>query len=112
MDPAPGRELFDVVYGRFLLTHLPDPAAALANMRERLVPGGVLVVEDIDCTGHFCEPDSPAFRRFVELYTRTVQSRGGDPNIGPRLPDYCGTPGSPARPQRRSASGDLGRGPS
>ena len=44
MDPAPGRELFDVVYGRFLLTHLPDPAAALANMRERLVPGGVLVV--------------------------------------------------------------------
>jgi SAM-dependent methyltransferase len=86
MDPAPGRELFDVVYGRFLLTHLPDPAAALAKMRERLVPGGVLVVEDIDCTGHFCEPDSPAFRRFVELYTRTVQSRGGDPNIGPRLP--------------------------
>jgi hypothetical protein len=46
----------------------------------------VLVVEDIDCTGHFCEPDSSAFRRYVELYTRVVQGRGCDPNIGSRLP--------------------------
>ena len=69
-----------------MLTHLPDPAMALTSMRRRLVPGGVLIVEDIDCTGHFCEPDSPAFWRYVELYTQAVQSRGCDPNIGPRLP--------------------------
>jgi SAM-dependent methyltransferase len=86
MDRAPDGDRFDVVYTRFLLTHLPDPAAALANLRGRLVAGGVLIVEDIDCTGHFCEPDSPAFRRYVELYTEAVQGRGCDPNIGPRLP--------------------------
>ena len=85
-DPPPDGERFDVVYARFLLTHLPDPAAALGNMCERLVPGGVLVVEDIDFTGNFCEPHSAAFWRYVELYTRAVQSRGCDPNIGPRLP--------------------------
>ena len=77
---------FDVVYARFLLTHLADPAALLAAMRRHLRPGGVLVVEDIDYRGHFAEPECGALRRAVELYTRSVQRRGADPNIGPRLP--------------------------
>jgi len=80
-----GRD-FDVVYARFLLTHLSDPAAALAAMRRALRPGGLLVVEDIDFAGHFCDPDSVPFRRYVELYTAVVRRHGGDPNIGPRLP--------------------------
>jgi hypothetical protein len=55
-------------------------------MTERLEPEGVLVVEDIDCSGHFCHPPSPAFSRYVEWYTKAAQARGCDPNIGPRLP--------------------------
>ena len=86
MEPALDGDRFDVVYARFVLTHLPDPAKALANLCGHLAPGGVLVAEDIDCTGHFCEPHSPAFWRYVELYTKAVQRRGCDPNIGPRLP--------------------------
>jgi hypothetical protein len=46
----------------------------------------VLVVEDIDCSGHFCYPPSPAFARYVEWYIETARARGCDPNIGPRLP--------------------------
>ena len=42
---------FDVVYARFLLTHLKDPAEALTGMRQILRPGGVAIVEDIDCHG-------------------------------------------------------------
>jgi 2-polyprenyl-3-methyl-5-hydroxy-6-metoxy-1,4-benzoquinol methylase len=57
--PFPEDDRFDLVYARFVLTHLPDPAQALANIRERLAPGGVLVAEDIDCAGHFCAPPSP-----------------------------------------------------
>lgn len=83
-DPAPA---FDLVYARFLLTHLADPAAALAQMVRALRPGGVAIVEDIDFAGHFCHPPSPAFARFVELYAQVVQRRGGDPYIGPRLPE-------------------------
>jgi len=86
MEAPTGGEQFDVVYARFLLTHLVDPAKALSNILTRLVPGGVVLVEDIDFSGHFCHPDSPAFRRYVELYTKAVQARGCDPNIGPRLP--------------------------
>jgi hypothetical protein len=42
-------------------------------------------VEDIEFAAHFCYPTCPAFGRYVDLYQRVVQSRGGDPNIGPRL---------------------------
>lgn len=77
---------FDVVYARFVLTHLADPLAVLGQLRTQLRPGGRVVVEDIDCTGHFAHPDSPAYRRYVAIYTDLVQRRGADPNIGPRLP--------------------------
>jgi hypothetical protein len=77
---------FDVIYTRFLLTHLPDPIGAIARMQRWLKPGGLLIVEDIDFTGHFCHPESPALRRYVDLYRRAVERRGGDPLIGPRVP--------------------------
>ncbi len=77
---------FDIIYARFLLTHLPNPAAVIAKMQSWLKPGGMLVIEDIDFTGHFCHPESAAFRRYVELYTSAVKRRGGDPHIGPRIP--------------------------
>jgi SAM-dependent methyltransferase len=88
MAPPGGDDVgaYDVIYVRFLLTHLPDPAAALGNITAQLAPGGVLIVEDIDFRGHFCDPDVPSFWRMVDWYTRAVQARGCDPNIGPRLP--------------------------
>ena len=77
---------YDVIFVRFLLTHLPDPEAAVANITAQLAPGGTLIVEDVDFRGHFCDPDVPSFWRFVDWYTRAVQARGCDPNIGARLP--------------------------
>jgi ubiquinone/menaquinone biosynthesis C-methylase UbiE len=82
-DPEPE---FDFVHSRFLLTHLLDPAGTLKKIREAMRPGGILAVSDIDFRGYFSHPDFPAARRFAELYTETVNRRGGDPNIGPRLP--------------------------
>jgi ubiquinone/menaquinone biosynthesis C-methylase UbiE len=79
-------ERFDFVHARFVLTHLADPRKALEKVRQAMQPGGVLAVEDVEFRGHFCHPDSPAFSRYVELYTKTAQLRGADPNIGPRLP--------------------------
>jgi len=81
--PRPG---FDLVYGRFLLTHLRDPAAALRRLVDLLGRGALLVVEDIDYRGHFSHPPSAAFDAYVALYRRTAQARGADPDIGPRLP--------------------------
>lgn len=77
---------FDVVYARFLLTHLSDPASLLAQMLGLVRPGGAVVVEDVDFRGHFCHPESPVLWRYVDLYSQVVRRRGADPDIGPRLP--------------------------
>ena len=77
---------FDFVYARFLLSHLANPESLVAILRRHLHSTGVLVVEDIDFRGHFAEPSCLALSRYVDLYTASVQTRGGDPNIGPRLP--------------------------
>jgi SAM-dependent methyltransferase len=83
VDP-PGT--FDLIYARFVLTHLPDPAAAVTRFRGWLRAGGAVVVEDIDYQGCFVWPPLDAFQRYCALYCETVQRRGGDPFIGPRLP--------------------------
>ena len=77
---------FDMVYSRFLLTHLNDPAAMVRALYRRLIPGGMIAVEDVDFSGCFTVPESSAFRRYHQLYCATVRRRGGDPDIGPRLP--------------------------
>jgi SAM-dependent methyltransferase len=77
---------FDVIYSRFLLTHLHDPAGVLRRFHQSLRPGGIVAIEDIDFSGYFTYPESPAFKRYHELYCATVTRRGGAPNIGPRLP--------------------------
>jgi SAM-dependent methyltransferase len=84
LDEAAG---YDLVYARFLLSHLRDPAGAVVRLARVVRPGGVLAVEDVDFRGRFCHPASAAFARLVALYTAAVQHLGADPNIGPRLPD-------------------------
>jgi SAM-dependent methyltransferase len=81
-----GTSEFDLVYARFLLTHLSDPAGTVRAFYRQLRPGGFVAVEDIDFSGYFTYPECKAFRRYHELYCATVRRRGGDPNIGPRLP--------------------------
>lgn len=77
---------FDVVYARFLLSHVPDPGAAIARMVGALEPGRILAVEDVEFSAHFCFPECPAFRDYVRLYSQAARERGNDPDIGPRLP--------------------------
>ena len=83
---SPSSQAFDLVYSRFLLTHLSDPGAAVSAFHRHLRRGGVIAVEDIDFSGYLSHPPSPALERYRELYCATVIKRGGDPNIGPRLP--------------------------
>jgi hypothetical protein len=75
----------DLVYARFILTHLREPQALLAQAMAALKPGGVMLVEDIDIAGHFSYPDCPAVMAYAELYIALSRRRGGDPLIGRRL---------------------------
>jgi len=77
--------IYDLVFARFVLTHMNSPEAALAGMMAAARPGGMIVIEDIDFEGHVCFPPSHAFERYVQLYREVVRRRGGDPEIGRRL---------------------------
>jgi hypothetical protein len=46
----------------------------------------LIAVEDIDFSGAFVYPESAAYQRYHELYCTAARQRGGDPDIGPRLP--------------------------
>ena len=77
---------FDLVYSRFLLCHLADPAKALAEMSSLLKRGGILVCEDHDDGGIFTEPATDAYKRLVEISVAVNRSRGLEPYLGLKLP--------------------------
>jgi ubiquinone/menaquinone biosynthesis C-methylase UbiE len=75
----------DLVYARFILTHLQQPETCLARAKAALRAGGRLVVEDIDIEGRFSDPPCAALDRADVLYIEAVRRQGGDPLIGRRL---------------------------
>ena len=78
------RNLFDLVYCRFLLLHLSDPAACLREMRDVLRPGGILVVEDGDLASATSVPPTP-LDAFADLFCRYGPTRGLDYSLAKNL---------------------------
>ncbi len=76
-DTGLPRASFDLVYCRYLLLHLVDPADCLREMRELLKPGGVVVIEDGDLTTAHSMPAS-SINSFADLFGRLGPTRGLD----------------------------------
>jgi ubiquinone/menaquinone biosynthesis C-methylase UbiE len=83
--PLPGAP-FDLTFSRYLLHHVPDPAAALARMWELTREGGTLAVLDIDQRATTTYPLWWPYEQLEswirELYVKT----GIDNHIGHKLP--------------------------
>jgi SAM-dependent methyltransferase len=77
----------DVVHARLLLEHVPDPRRVIEQMTAVCRPGGTVVVQVTEAAAVFTYPACPAMDWFVELFQLTILGRGGNPLIGPRLPD-------------------------
>ena len=78
--------VYDLVFARYLLSHLPRPERVVEAMVRALRPGGRLILEDVFFPGHICYPANAAFTRYLELYqTVAGVKEGGDAAIGPRL---------------------------
>jgi SAM-dependent methyltransferase len=77
---------YDIVFARYLLSHVADPVLVVERMVRALKPGGTAIVEDTDFSGCLCRPPSTAYDRYVALYRETVCRRGGNADLGPRLP--------------------------
>jgi ubiquinone/menaquinone biosynthesis C-methylase UbiE len=76
---------YDVIYSRFLLSHLNRPETVVENMFSALVSGGTLLLEDTDFSGHFAFPANEAFENYVSWYQRLLAIRGANANRGPEL---------------------------
>jgi SAM-dependent methyltransferase len=96
--PLPGAPA-DVIYARFLVVHLPDPAVVLTRWSGQLAPGGTLVVEEPERI----DTDDADFRRYLELAAVVVGARGGDLYAGRRLAHIALAPSAQVVLQRCTA---------
>lgn len=71
----------DLMYARYVLTHLRDVPGRLRDWGSQLVPGGLLLVEE----NEWVEAREPAFERYMTLSTEVLAHGGTDLYIGSRL---------------------------
>ena len=84
---------FDLVFSRFLLSHLRDREQVAAVMASAVSPNGRVIVEDTDWYGSFTYPRCPAYEQWVAWFREAVHRNGGDLDLGPTLPSLlhaCG----------------------
>lgn len=84
LEVGPGS--YDVVYARFLLSHVPRREALLTRVATWLRPGGALVVEDVDVDAAVCAPPVPAFDTMNRWLGEAMRRRGADPRAGQAMP--------------------------
>lgn len=80
--------VYDIIFARFLLSHLSEPEKAVANMVRALKPGGRLVLEDIQFSAHVHYPYNAAMATYIEWYAKVVEQTGGDAERGLYLHQY------------------------
>ena len=78
------RACFDLAYCRYLLLHLPNPAACIEEMLSVLKPGGILVLEDGDLTTAMSQPPT-ASNAFADLFGQLGPTRGLDYSMAKNL---------------------------
>ena len=78
---------FDAATARLVFQHLPDPTAALSELRRVLRPGGRLFVTEADSYWNMIlDPNPPGFDAITTAFSARQEERGGDRAVGHRLP--------------------------
>jgi ubiquinone/menaquinone biosynthesis C-methylase UbiE len=76
---------FDVAHARFVLEHVPNPAAVVGGMVRAVRPGGRVILQDDGHDTLRLTPEPPGFDRLWRAYIRTYDRAGNDPFVGHRL---------------------------
>lgn len=66
------KKKYDLIYNRFLLEHMDNPAEALKIFKKCLAPGGAVVSEVSDMTTLFCSPPSNIFNTWLKCQSPPI----------------------------------------
>lgn len=78
---------FDMVFARWVLCFVKDPARVIRDAARRLAPGGRFALFDYYNYAAFSlAPREPLFAEVIAAVERSWRDRGGDPDVMGRLP--------------------------
>jgi ubiquinone/menaquinone biosynthesis C-methylase UbiE len=104
LPPGP----FDLVFGRLVLIHLPEPIAMLRKMYAVTKPGGVILVQDYNGTSFDIQPRPKQWNSFQKMSISAVaKATGRDISFGTKLPLHFVAAGIGA-PDDMSATAYIG----
>jgi SAM-dependent methyltransferase len=89
---------FDVLVGRFILMHLPEPEDILCQLVHSVRPGGIVVFQEYDLSSHkdAFYPPSSLWEQTWHLTTGAFARAGGNLHMGMQLPSVFRAAGLPA----------------
>lgn len=78
-------EYFDHIFLCFVLEHLPNPNAALDELKRKLKTNGTITLIEGDHGSTYFHPESEFAKRAIQCQVELQQRSGGDANIGRKL---------------------------
>jgi SAM-dependent methyltransferase len=78
----------DLLYCRYLLTHIPQPVRAIEAWSRQLRPGGLLVIEE----NEWIHTDQPVFARYLGIAAALLADAGQRLYVGAELAKIDGWP--------------------
>jgi SAM-dependent methyltransferase len=70
-----------LIYGRFLLSHLPCPQNQVAKWSTQLRPGGILLLDEVE----WIRTTDPVFALYLEMVAAMLERQGNNLYVGPLL---------------------------
>ena len=71
----------DLIYARFLASHLPKPERASSGWAKKLEPGGLLLIEEVDSIS----TNVAAFDEYLRIVSELLAQYGNELFVGARL---------------------------
>jgi hypothetical protein len=71
----------DLIYARFLASHLPEPEQAISGWAEELKAGGLLLLEEVDSINTAVA----AFDEYLKMVSEVLAQHGNELFVGARL---------------------------
>ena len=76
----------NLVYARFVLSHIPRPDRVVRAWMSQVEPGGVLALDEVE----WIRTDDPALRRYLTILAALLEARGSTLAAGPVVDSFDG----------------------